>query len=466
MDPEKRARRQSLRIIISESIMVLAVVVTVALLAFVVSGYWVNSDFKVERNGMLQISSLPTGADVFVDGESAWNQRTNTSKVLSSGEHTIELKKDGYDTWSRTINITEGLLYRVHYPRLFPLERERSSVFEIGATTYTTVSPNHELALIANDTTSWNLLSLTGDKISTTPIDVSTVFSSVSLAPGAEKGLFTGKILSADWSKNNDRILFKINNGSGVEWSLLNVNNPKESVNLSKEFNANFSQVKIYDNSASNLLAILDGDLRKIELSGKLLSAVLVKDIRSFDYYDSDIIFSAKNEDGESYYVGETNLNGDIKTIFEHLEAAPKVAVSRFYDDKYITVLNGAKIDIYQKDNGKIFLSSELGFTPETMVVGHNGEFITLTSGASIASVDMEAITINEWSPNTPYYGWLDNDMLYSINEGELFVYDFDGLNARNLAKNVSSHFPVTITSDKYLYYVSDDNLIREKITL
>ena len=57
MDREKTKRRQSLKVIISESIMVLAVIITVAVLAFVVSGYWVNSDFEVERQGMLQISS-------------------------------------------------------------------------------------------------------------------------------------------------------------------------------------------------------------------------------------------------------------------------------------------------------------------------------------------------------------------------------------------------------------------------
>ena len=466
MDPEKRARRQSLRILISECFMVVAVVITVAILAFVVSGYWVNSDFKVERNGMLQISSLPTGADVIVDGESAWNQRTNTSKVLSSGKHLIELKKDGYDTWSRTINITKGLLYRVHYPRLFPLERQKSAVFEIGATTFVTVSPNRELALIANDTTSWTLLGLTGDKITTTPIDVSTVFSSVSLAPGAEKGLFVGQIISADWDNNNDRILFKINNGSSVEWSLLNINNPKESINLTKEFNANFSEIRIFDNSASNLLAVLDGDLRKIDTGGRQLSTVLVNDVVSFDYFDSDILFSAKDELNEDYYVGETSLGGEIKTIYDNLKSAPKVAISRFYDDKYISVLNEKNLTIYKKDNNEVFLDEELGFAPDTLTVGHEGEFITLTLGEKIATVDMEAVDVVEWSPNSPHYKWLDSDMLYSINDGELIVYDFDGLNRRPLAKNVSHRFPVTITGDKYLYYVSDENLIRELITI
>ena len=106
MNPEKARRRQSLKILISESIMVLAVVITVIILAFLVSGYWLNSDFKIERNGLLQVSSVPTGADVYIDGESAWLQRTNTSKILSSGEHSIKLTKDGYDTWSKTVNIS------------------------------------------------------------------------------------------------------------------------------------------------------------------------------------------------------------------------------------------------------------------------------------------------------------------------------------------------------------------------
>ena len=83
MDPDKAKRRQSLKIIISETIMFVSVVVTVVILAFLVSGYWINSDFKVERQGLLQVSSIPTGAEVNIDGDSSWFQRTNTSKTLS-----------------------------------------------------------------------------------------------------------------------------------------------------------------------------------------------------------------------------------------------------------------------------------------------------------------------------------------------------------------------------------------------
>ena len=47
MDIEKQKKRQSLRVIISEIIMVLAVIATVTVLAFIVSGYWINSDFEL-----------------------------------------------------------------------------------------------------------------------------------------------------------------------------------------------------------------------------------------------------------------------------------------------------------------------------------------------------------------------------------------------------------------------------------
>ena len=160
MDLEKRAKRQSLKIIVSEMMMVITVIITVVVLVFVVSGYWLNADFKVERQGMLQINSVPTGASVAVDGDSPWFQRTNTSKILSSGKHEVVLSKDGYDTWSKTVNIKEGLLYRLNYPHLFLKDRTKESVYDTTTATFATVSPSRKLLLLANNTTDWLLINI------------------------------------------------------------------------------------------------------------------------------------------------------------------------------------------------------------------------------------------------------------------------------------------------------------------
>lgn len=464
MDPEKRARRQSLRIIVSECFMVLAVVITVAILAFMVSGYWVNSDFKIERQGMLQISSLPTGADVIVDGESAWNQRTNTSKVLTSGEHIIELKKDGYDTWSRKINIADGLLYRVHYPRLFLKEREKQETLDISTVTRASVSPNHELMLLMNNTTEWQTVDLTKEKLEPKDIDISSVFTAVSMAPGAPKGLFNGDIREINWSANNEKLLIKATVDGSYEWIILDVKNPSESTNLTRIFNASFSKVTIMDNSANNLLAILDGNLHKIDLGSRQISAVLVEKVIDYDFYESEIVFSANtNSPNYSYYVGLLKGHGDTPEIIKNTSSMPLVTISRFYDDKYISILEDKTLSVVEKNSKKPFLEGTVSQQADSFKVGHDGEFQTATASNHIITVDMEAKTINEWEAEGRY-NWLDSDMIYAVNDGELIVYDFDGLNRRSIANNVSNHFPVTVTNDKWLYYASDEQLIREKI--
>lgn len=466
MDADKIKKKQSLKVIISESIMVLAVVVTVAALALVVSGYWVNSDFKVERNGMLQIASMPTGADVTIDGEtSSWLQRTNTSKVLSSGEHNVVLSKDGYDSWSKTINISEGLLYRIHYPRLFLKDRTPETVLSTVGTTFATISPDNEKLLLIGNTTEWSFINLNNDDLKPKKLDVSDYFSDASVAEGASVGVFAGSIVSADWDRSSTHVLLQTVSNGVTEWVLIDTDNIKNSINLSKEFGANFSSVKILDNSASSLLAIQNGNLHKIDVPGRLVSSVLVENIYDFDHYENEIIYSARSGTANSgYNVGLIKIGNDDISILETTSEPTKVGISKFYDEMYIETLIGSQFTLYKKDDFSKISDFQLTFNPSTMKVGHNGEFITMHHDSQIATLDMETNSVREWSVEGANFDWLDNDMIYTVSDGELVVYDFDGLNRRELAKNVSNHFPVSITANKWLYYFSDDNLTRELI--
>ncbi len=463
---DKRARHESIRVIVSEFFMVIAVIITVAILALIVSGYWLNSDFKVERQGLLQIYSVPTGADVEIDGSTSWMQRTNTSKVLSSGEHTIKLSKEGYDTWSRQIKISDGLLYRVDYPRLFLIEREKESIYDASGTTFATISPDRNSLLLTNKTTSWEIVNLNNDKPEVKTIDVSDIFSFVSKASGAKTGLFSGNIISAEWDASNEHVLFDIEENAHHEWILFNVKYPSASINLSKLFDFNFASLKIYDNSANTLIALLDGNLRKIDVSSRQISAIIAENVVNYDFFDSEIVFSAKsnNADEPKYYVGITKISGgDIDVVYAS-ENLPKVLFSQFYDDKYITIIEDTTVAVYRKDDFSEFFSGKINFTPAQYKVGQYGEFVIMGSEDHLAALDMEALTITEWQIVSRHYGWLDSTMLYAVSSGELSVYDFDGLNHRKLSSNVSERLPVTITNDKWLYYFSDDQLTRELI--
>lgn len=471
MDAEKRARRQSRRVIISEVIMVITVILTVSVLAFVVSGYWLGSDFTIERQGMLQIYSIPTGADISIDGSStSWLQRTNTSKTLAAGEHTITLTKDGYDSWTRTVNITEGLLYRLHYPRLFLKNRVHETAFDSSAN-FASVSPDRNGMLLADNTTKWQLSNLNSDSAKLVAIELSEILPFTTRSADGSTGLFNGTIKSAEWAKDNEHILLEIAAGDTVNWLVLNTKNPASSLNLTKEFNLKLEKVKIYDQSASSLLAIADGDLRRIDVPSKQISAILVSGVNSYDHYEKEVIFSAANTVSSDttdsvlsspYYIGVLNLDNAEIARLKPLGNPAQVVITRFYDDKYIGVVENDAFSLYLKNDFIEKSVFSLSFTPEKIKVGLNGDFIALSTGGKLAVLDMEAMQLDEWTTGTATFGWLDGSMVYAVKDGNLTVYDFNGENPRTLASNVSSRFPVTITSDRYLYYFRDGSLIRD----
>lgn len=452
--------------------MAVAVIVMVIILAFLVSGYWINSNFEVDRQGLLQLSSVPIGATVTIDGvEGSWLERTNMSKNLSSGEHTIMLTRDGYDSWTKTINISEGLLYRIHYPRLFLAERVKEKLLDTANFSSATISPDHSYLILINDTTEWTTVNLNDETLKPVKIDIKPYFNATaSAAPAdatAEKAIFPGTIESIHWDRDSTHALFKVKFGDTIEWVLLDVKNPKNSVNITREFGGNFSDIEILDNSSGNLLGIQNGNLHKIDLGARSISSVLVENVQDFDHFNqNEVIFSAKipnpAEGQPAYYVGTFKIgDSQIQHLLETATPA-KVALSKFYEDKFITILENDTLTLYKKDDFEKLTEFKLTFAPANLVVGHNGEFITMDALPQIATLDMESMAVVEWSIEGDDYGWIDNDMIYSVKDGELIVYDYDGLNRRVLAGNVSSRFPAAITDDKWLYYFSDGQLVRE----
>ena len=374
MDLEKQKKRQSLKVIISEAIMVLTVIATVTVLAFIVSGYWINSDFKVERQGMIQISSLPTGADVNIDGEdSSWLQRTNTSKVLPSGEHTIILSKEGYDTWTKTVDVKEGLLYRLHYPRLFLTDREKTTILDAIGTTKVFVSEDADTMLLYSGAVE--------------SLDLNSLESPTTEEKASAEHL--------------DEVI--------KEWTLL--------------------------------------DLTANEPTAKPVDYRML-----YDFFKKPEEKKPPKDQLKKFGL-EVNFPATAELMF-----------SKFFDDEYLTVLDDATVTIYKKGEQKPIFNSELTFTPEKHYAGHDGEFVIFYTGTQLATLDMESLTITEWVVDGTEFDWLDGDMIYSVKDGELFVYDYDSLNRRSLAKNVSNRFPVVITNNRWMYYFSNDNLVRELI--
>lgn len=62
-----------------------------------------DQQVTLQSKGLLSVNSEPTGAQVFLDGK--LETATNNTIPLSPGEHFLEVKKEGFQSWSKTLII-------------------------------------------------------------------------------------------------------------------------------------------------------------------------------------------------------------------------------------------------------------------------------------------------------------------------------------------------------------------------
>ena len=120
--------------------------------ALMARGYQFDVDkFKLLANGILVIKSDPDGASIYVNG--GLKGATNTNLKLSPNSYDIEVKKDGYISWKKRLNIKKEEVTQVT-AQLFKTAPSLSPVTFDGATNPVASSDFSKIAYI-NDEGLW-----------------------------------------------------------------------------------------------------------------------------------------------------------------------------------------------------------------------------------------------------------------------------------------------------------------------
>ena len=80
-------------------------------------GYRPSSSGTIKGTGLLSAGSYPSAAEVYINGK--LTTATDNTLNLDPGEYDIEIKKDGYHTWSKKLQIVEELVTETG-AQLFP----------------------------------------------------------------------------------------------------------------------------------------------------------------------------------------------------------------------------------------------------------------------------------------------------------------------------------------------------------
>lgn len=502
---EKQKKRHLIRVAIAEAGMVFSVIVIVTVAILVAMGFFVSSEGNIEQSGLAQIHSMPTGGSVELDGTTLF-ARTNLSRTLSAGEHQIKISRDGYDSWEKTIKMYSGLLVRLYYPRLFLQNRTAEEVKQLGVSlAFYSVSDGRTSILYANEgSVEWELMNIRGDETRLTKLDLGTVL----LGSNETEKKFDGKIEVVEWSNDDNYVLIRSTVSQKIEWILVNLKDVAKSLNLTKTFGLNFERIEMIDGAASQLFALENHHLRRINTTDQAISRVLLDNILSFDNYAANVIYVATRtqDDKTVKRIGVYRDDEKGGTVLREVEESEKVqvALTKYYDEDYMiyvvgdktTVLYGSVPSYHEGENNDAVANLQilvedmlLQAEPDKVSVSPDGEYVVAQKENRFMTIDLDMGDLYEYDAGASRVKWLADGMMYDVDDAGLKVWDFDNTNVRTLVRvgdekdnneDDSSEvttlskwplvkYPVVIANnDRWLYYpVKKENkvtIMREKI--
>ena len=158
------------------------------------------------------------------------------------------------------------------------------------------------------------------------------------------------------------------------------------------------------------------------------------------------------------------------------MEGSAKFATMRYFQESYVGVMTNGEFEVYRKvgwvsddeDMERIFCD-EVQFEVVEVQKRGKGMVFELTNDSNDAVFDIEAMKLTPVDVSNA--GWVDEYLRYRLQDGRLTVFDYDGVNERELVgSGVVGGRTVTISgNNKWLYYFTKDEsgvekLVREKI--
>ncbi len=470
-------KKQLIRRIFVYAAMTLLVAITVTGMIFVILGYRIDTNNgQIERSALIQYKTVPSGASISVDGNTI-SPRTPAEASVIEGTHKFVMQRDGYETWQKTMDIKAGTLTWLNYARLIPKVRP-----VVPLQNYTTLhaslgTVDGQTILIQQDETqpSFQLIDVRSDDIKTSTITLPTTLYSDAATSGV-----THSFSFLSWDTSGRYLIAKHTYGDKSEWLVVDTQDIKSSKNISKLLDISISSVVFSGTGGDTLYALTGTDVRKLDLSAGTISRTLISKVSSFELYDTNVITYVGTDPSDAtkrvvglYRDGDNNPH-ILRSYTESLDIPLHITSTRYYNQNYVAITNGDKVEILSGDypsSSSVSAKSltnfaSFSFSPSVDQVSFSptGFYLVVQSGASFESFDIEYKTLASGSISASSsvavspLKWLDDDHMWSDYAGNLSMRDFDGLNAINI-NPVATGYDVTLTNNnRYLYSIGKTN--------
>lgn len=455
--------------LLTYGLMTITVITLVTVSLLYTLGYRFDTkERQLELSGLIQFATTPNNATVEIDGI-RHDQATPTKETVASKPHEFVMWREGYETWRKTVSIEKGTLTWLNYTRLVPKARKVESVASLAAVSQALASPDKRFMAVMPDAAKPTVAfyNLVADSVSQTSLNMPADTYSEATTPNVVHHFTVD-----EWDRGGRYLLLRHSYSDKTESLVIDRQDNKVVTNVTRNFDVAISKAVFADNSATVLYAMVDGNVRKINLRDQTISAPLVSNVSEFQLY-SDVIGYVHTADPATgkRQAGIIKDGQKAVTLYTSSSAAQvpvHITLSHYFDKDYVAVSDGAKVVAYsgnfptsQAERSLLSFTARFNFSTDVawLQLSPSGRFIIAQNAASYVGYDLER---QELSPVAMLAGtteprpieWLDDYYVWSDRSDTFTMREFDGANQHSINQVVTGFDATLSANGRWLYTI------------
>jgi hypothetical protein len=458
-------KREFIKRTVVYAVMSLAVVTIATGLVLFMMGYRLNLDDRhLQQGALVQFGSTPGRAMVFVDGKSIGVRTPGKSSILP-GEHKFEMRRDGYETWSKTVNLNPGTLTWLNYALLVPEELEVEPVYTYNNFYDSLSSKNGREVLVQPNQAEpvFDIFDIRDDDPARNRVTLPEE-DYVKLEGSSSQSF---KLVA--WDDSQRHVLIQHEYNDKRDWIVLDTQEPALSRNISSEFAINLQDVQFAAPSGDVFYVLSNNNIRRVVLSEGTISRPVASNVSEFSMYGHDrLTYVSKNGD-KDYVAGvyvEGNNSGSAVRSFAGVDSAPKIVTTEYFNENYVAVVSGNSVEILSGSyptsedmTMNTFHVFDLGWSPDNVSFSPAGKYFVASSKDKYYSYNLEYQLDTEFTieGGIGSINWLNENYLWNNISDSLTIREFDGDNAHTINSVVSKSDTAITQNGRYLYSVDKD---------
>ncbi len=454
LDPLKKKQKR-LRIGIGYVLLGIAIALATIVLVYITSGYYVDDETgQIIQNGLIYVDSKPESAEVSLNGE-LQGDRTESRFVVPAGGYDVELNRDGYRTWQRSLVLDGGSVRRLNYARLIPenIDTSIATITELSSDDSTQSIDKRWILLATSDPRVLYSIDVESNDFATRELRLPT-----ELVPDPADGSWE----FIEWADNNRQVLAKYTSTDISFHAIINRDAPSESFNVAEKFpDTEFDSVRLradkrdlvyLHNSESGILYRGDTD------DGQESIEEVLSGVEAFESFGREEILYVRAAGGAS----ELRLVNENNTlILKRIDDVPEdsewlLAFSKI-GPKYVAGVshtNDSKVTIYYDpyDAEKTNEFIEVPVPTATLRLESPTDLEISTDSSIITARSVDSFVSHEFEEEKSFsfdfegkldakqkFNWVDGRHFTVSSGGKQYLIDYDGSNQYELVSSINA---------------------------